>query len=213
MIVVSAALVVLAVLLLLLGLAAGLVFVYASIAASLLAVGALAVGVVQRHTGARAGGAAAPQAPGAEPPAAADRPEDDGRVPPAAPDPGEGPAPAEPTPVVHVVAGRPRYHLPECRYLQDRTVEQLPVGQARARGFTPCGICHPERAFSAAAAPAPDSRGTEPEAPAASIVVPSADGHLHRPSCSLVAGALATEARTREEAAGAGASPCPLCRP
>ncbi len=236
MIVVSAALVVVAVLLLVLGLAAGLAFVYASIVASLLAVGALAVGVVQRHTGARdgGGGAAAPWAPGAGPPPAAARPgaspavpetdppgareaggEDAGHVRPATPGPGDGLA--EPVPVVHVVAGRPRYHLPECRYLQGRDAEQLPAGQARARGFTPCGICHPERALGPAATagpvPVPDGWEAESARPAASVVVPSADGQLHRPTCSLVVGALATEARTRDEAVGDGSSPCPLCRP
>lgn len=52
---------------------------------------------------------------------------------------------------VHVVAGRPRYHLAHCRHVEDRAAEQLHVQDARDDGYTPCGICRPDDALIAAA--------------------------------------------------------------
>ena len=45
---------------------------------------------------------------------------------------------------VHVVGGRPHYHLAECRHLGDGGVP-VPLHDARADGFTPCGSCAPDR--------------------------------------------------------------------
>jgi hypothetical protein len=46
---------------------------------------------------------------------------------------------------VLVVDEHPRYHLAGCRWLGRRETIPLPVGEARADGFTPCGVCTPDR--------------------------------------------------------------------
>ncbi|WP_106276011.1 hypothetical protein [Geodermatophilus tzadiensis] len=46
---------------------------------------------------------------------------------------------------VLVVDEHPRYHLAGCRWLGGRETIPLPVGEARAEGFTPCGVCTPDR--------------------------------------------------------------------
>ena len=46
---------------------------------------------------------------------------------------------------VLVVDEHPRYHLGGCPYLTGRPTIPLPVDEARADGFTPCGICTPDR--------------------------------------------------------------------
>lgn len=46
---------------------------------------------------------------------------------------------------VLVVDEHPRYHLAGCVALVGRTVIPLPHDEARADGFTPCGICTPNR--------------------------------------------------------------------
>ncbi len=45
---------------------------------------------------------------------------------------------------VLVVPGRPRYHVPGCRYLQGKESADLDVLDAREEGFRPCGICRPD---------------------------------------------------------------------
>ncbi|MEH0983855.1 hypothetical protein [Micromonospora sp. CPCC 205556] len=45
---------------------------------------------------------------------------------------------------IRVVDGHPRYHLASCAYLVDRDHEPLPVSEAVALGFTPCGRCAPD---------------------------------------------------------------------
>jgi len=50
---------------------------------------------------------------------------------------------------VHVVDGRPRYHLPDCVHLRGRESERLPVGEAVESGFTPCARCEPDTALLA----------------------------------------------------------------
>lgn len=45
---------------------------------------------------------------------------------------------------VLVVDQRPRYHLPGCTHLTGRQAVPLPVSEARAAGFTPCALCHPD---------------------------------------------------------------------
>lgn len=46
---------------------------------------------------------------------------------------------------VLVVDEHPRYHLEGCRYLTGRTAIPLPLDEARTDGFTPCGVCTPDR--------------------------------------------------------------------
>ncbi|AEB46425.1 MULTISPECIES: hypothetical protein [Micromonospora] len=45
---------------------------------------------------------------------------------------------------VRVVDGRPRYHLDECAHLVGRDHEPLPVAEAVELGFTPCATCAPD---------------------------------------------------------------------
>lgn len=45
---------------------------------------------------------------------------------------------------VLVIDGRPRYHLPGCEHLLGRESEPLPVSEAVELGFTPCGRCEPD---------------------------------------------------------------------
>lgn len=53
---------------------------------------------------------------------------------------------------VYVVPGRPRYHVENCRFLAGRPdVETVPVEQARDDGYTSCGVCKPDAALAAAA--------------------------------------------------------------
>ncbi|WP_448623842.1 hypothetical protein [Geodermatophilus sp. URMC 64] len=46
---------------------------------------------------------------------------------------------------VFVVDEHPRYHLADCRRLAGQTAIPLPIDEARADGFTPCGVCSPDR--------------------------------------------------------------------
>lgn len=52
---------------------------------------------------------------------------------------------------VLVVPGRPRYHLSSCVHLLGRDRAVLPVKDAVALGFSPCGLCEPASALLAAA--------------------------------------------------------------
>jgi hypothetical protein len=46
---------------------------------------------------------------------------------------------------VLVVDEHPRYHLPRCPAVAGLPTIPIPLDQARADGFTPCGICTPDR--------------------------------------------------------------------
>jgi hypothetical protein len=46
---------------------------------------------------------------------------------------------------VLVIDERPRYHLAGCVHLVGRTPIPLPLDEAKADGFTPCGGCEPDR--------------------------------------------------------------------
>jgi hypothetical protein len=50
---------------------------------------------------------------------------------------------------VLVVPGRPRYHVEGCRYLSGRSPEEIDVLDAQDDGFTPCGVCKPDEALEA----------------------------------------------------------------
>ncbi|MCV2491731.1 hypothetical protein OF117_20495 [Geodermatophilus sp. YIM 151500] len=52
---------------------------------------------------------------------------------------------------VLVVDERPRYHLDGCPGLTGRAAVPLPLDEARADGFTPCGACAPDRHLAARA--------------------------------------------------------------
>jgi hypothetical protein len=51
---------------------------------------------------------------------------------------------------VVVVDEHPRYHLADCSWLRGRTTIPLPLDEARTDGFTPCGVCSPDRHLAAA---------------------------------------------------------------
>ncbi|MCW2499142.1 MAG: hypothetical protein JWN87_818 [Frankiales bacterium] len=156
MIVISGALVLVALVLLVIGLIdPNLGFVYASIAVSLASFGFLVVGILQRRkevlpetADVPAGAAAAPaegvtaiipstrttKAADAEPAAAA-----------------ADAAREAVTGQVLVVAGRPRYHVAGCRYLTGKQADTVDVADAREEGFTACGVCKPDLALAEAA--------------------------------------------------------------
>jgi hypothetical protein len=46
---------------------------------------------------------------------------------------------------VLVVDEHPRYHLAGCRWLAGRETIPIPLDEARTDGFTPCGMCEPDR--------------------------------------------------------------------
>ena len=184
MIVISGALVVVAIVLLIIGLISGtLGFIYASIAGSVVAFIFLIVGVMQRR------GEEVP-APAAGAPALASSGDVEGvtAIIPAGsrPLPSDGAAPrsrdtaaAAPAAVsgsVLVVEGRPRYHVAGCRYLTGKDADEVPVDKARSDGFTACGVCKPDEALatSAAAAPVPAPVGASDAADEASEPVAAA---------------------------------------
>lgn len=49
---------------------------------------------------------------------------------------------------VLVVDERPRYHVPGCAWLRDEVTIPLPLDEARADGFTPCGACRPDHTLA-----------------------------------------------------------------
>ncbi|GAA0413537.1 hypothetical protein Acor_10850 [Acrocarpospora corrugata] len=46
-----------------------------------------------------------------------------------------------PDSIVLVIPGRKRFHLPNCRQLADREIEELTLEEAREEGFSPCTAC------------------------------------------------------------------------
>ncbi|MBA0126766.1 hypothetical protein H0B56_14545 [Haloechinothrix sp. YIM 98757] len=44
---------------------------------------------------------------------------------------------------VHVIAGRKRFHQPDCSLLVDRRSDELTREEAVEEGFTPCSLCMP----------------------------------------------------------------------
>lgn len=164
MIVISGALVLVALVLLVLGLTmTDLQFVYGSIAVSLVSFVFLVIGILQRRgeqpaaataelsddaAGPVAVAAGAPET-AAVPAAAAAKTGSPGPVPVVEDELGEG-EPGGGT--VLVVPGRPRYHVEGCRYLTGKDAEQIDVLDARDDGFTPCGVCKPDSALEARAA-------------------------------------------------------------
>ncbi len=172
MIVISGALVLVALVLLVIGVVSPeLNYVYASIVVSLASGIFLLVGILQRRrTGAPA--ETAPAAKGSKPGGAADGdvapvtavlPAGSSRSPrrqepapgsvaiapaePEAPEADELPEDDDLAGYVLVVPGRPRYHVDGCRYVSGKDVEELDVRDARDEGFTACGVCRPDEAL------------------------------------------------------------------
>ncbi len=154
MIVISGALVLVALILLIVGVVGpDLTFVYASIGVSLVSLVFLVIGILQRRgdTGTETAAAA---------PEVAEQPADDvttvlpSQV-------GTSRRVTEREPIaesadeelttggtVLVVEGRPRYHVGGCRYLSGKQAEEVDVLDAREEGFTPCGVCKPDDALA-----------------------------------------------------------------
>lgn len=206
MIVVSGALVLVALILLIIGLLGeGLGMIWASIGTSVVAGVFLLLGALQRR------GAAPAAAPGAtgspdmleRVTAVSVRPREEAAeaAPAASDDAYAEPATAAGGGEVSVVPGRPRYHVASCRFLAGRPdVETTDVDQARSDGFTACGVCKPDLALANAAA------ATEPEAMPEPI---TADTTVDDISDTLAAPAPAKKApakRTRTAAAAGTAT-------
>jgi hypothetical protein len=171
-IVISGALVLVALILLVLGLTmTDLDFVYGSIGVSLVSFVFLVIGILQRRGEQPAPAGDAPQVSDASRRSAGVRRRRcaarAGRVPVTAPATRTARV-AAPAPVVVeeeyddeelepgggtvlVVPGRPRYHLEGCRYLTGKSAEEIDVLDAREDGFTPCGVCKPDAALEALA--------------------------------------------------------------
>jgi hypothetical protein len=49
---------------------------------------------------------------------------------------------------VLVIDEHPRYHLAGCTHVRGRTTIALPHDEARADGFTPCGVCEPDHSLA-----------------------------------------------------------------
>ena len=161
MIVISGALVLVALVLLIIGVVGpDLTFVYASIAVSLVSLVFLVVGILQRRGETAPAADAASTPPQVTPADASDVtavvPSQEARAsmrkvvqePPAAASAADEPATGG---TVLVVEGRPRYHVEGCRYLSGKSAEAVDVLDAREEGFSPCGVCKPDDALAAAA--------------------------------------------------------------
>ena len=176
MIVISGALVLVALILLLMGIVGPeLAFVYASIAVSLVSLAFLVIGIRQRRDEVLPGQETNP-APRAEPSSAtagaatvsspiavsptdgpaADRARLSGDRPDEVQAVAVVPGRTEPDEqvgleqggTVLVVAGRPRYHVEGCRYLTDKAAQAIDVLDALEEGFTPCGVCKPDTSLA-----------------------------------------------------------------
>jgi hypothetical protein len=144
-IVISGALVLVALVLLVIGLIGpSLGFVYASIGASLAAFAFLVVGILQRRKEEPVGIDGAPTS-AADIAAAI-------RTPETRPVSTEELTTSGVEGEVLVVEGRPRYHVGGCRYLTGKDATTVAVSQARADGYTACGVCKPDEALASAPA-------------------------------------------------------------
>jgi hypothetical protein len=165
-IVISGALVLVALVLLVLGLTMqDLNFVYGSIGVSLVSFVFLVIGILQRRgeqpqpatAGADVRDDSAPAAPSAEPAAPVPVPVPAARSASrraAVQDVEEVDDAPEATDeevggTVLVVPGRPRYHVEGCRYLTGKQADEVDVLAARGDGFTACGVCKPDAVLEA----------------------------------------------------------------
>jgi hypothetical protein len=161
LIVVSGALVLVALVFLIIGLfGEGLGFIWASIVTSIVAGVFLLLGALQRRGTPATTADSGPTSPQMleRVTAVSVRPRDESVE----------DAPAEDAPAsageVAVVPGRPRYHVPGCRFLAGRPdVETVAVEDARGEGYTACGVCKPDQSLAAAAPAAPAEEAEEAE--------------------------------------------------
>ncbi|MCU1595116.1 MAG: hypothetical protein JWO12_2508, partial [Frankiales bacterium] len=165
MIVISGALVLVALVLLVIGLVdPSLGFVYASIAVSLASFVFLVIGILQRrkevqpdaesthHSGGAVMAGVGAVARAGDKLLHRDHGDDAGSSVSTLPAVYKAPAAEGATGQVLVVAGRPRYHVEGCRYLAGKEAESVDVAVARADSYTACGVCKPDESLTAAPA-------------------------------------------------------------
>ena len=215
MIVVSAALVLVALVLLIIGLNASITLVFAAIGVSIVSAVLMLIGVFARPTQViRVAAAPADDVPvesrAEAPDAAPTKPDDEvADFPLEASDPDASPpASAE----VTVVSGRPRYHVGSCVSVTgEPEAETLPLAEARELGFTPCGLCRPDVALTAA----PEVVHGEPAARSGSaartVLAVEQTRTYHRAECELVDAGSAE--LTKVAAIRQGYLACSRCRP
>lgn len=243
MIVVSGALLLVAVVLLGLGLATtDLSFVYGSIGVSLVSFGFLVVGILQ-HRGeplaadgpplhddatpsptplqreaeaSRPTPAPVPVTPPATAQDAVDQDEDDDEYGDDDLEPGGGP--------VLVVLGDPRYHVEGCRVLTGQA-EEVDVLDAQEDGVLACVVCRPDEVLEELYGPlvVEDEDGNEvllttaaprPEADDGTrVVVVPHRGRFHAPSCRFAHDVAGATGLSRAQAVQSGLRPCGVCRP
>ena len=154
MIVISGALVAVALILLIVGLTVTtLNLIYASIAVSAVSLVCLLVGIFQRRGDLPAADTTVAdpvvaRAEGTSQSAAREAAVRKSRVAGA----GSSNAPGQPAAAgtVLVVEGRPRYHVAGCRYLTGKQADEVTVDAAQTGGFTACGVCKPPVAVTSA---------------------------------------------------------------
>ena len=172
MIVISGALVLVALVLLVLGLTMqDLNFVYGSIGVSLVSFVFLVIGILQRRGDQPQPAAAGPDVREDSAPAATAS-EDPAPTAPVAVPVARSSSRRVSAPVVEeevedapeldedeevggtvlVVPGRPRYHVEGCRYLTGKETDEVDVLDAREDGFTACGVCKPDAVLEALSA-------------------------------------------------------------
>jgi hypothetical protein len=106
--------------------------------------------------------------------------------------------------LVTVVSGRPRYHRAGCRYVSAHPqAERVTREEATGLGFTPCGACRPD---------APE-RTTPSAIPAEEVVVVAGRAKFHRATCRYARSTARVTTLTREEALEQGFGPCGVCKP
>jgi hypothetical protein len=156
LIVVSGALVLVALVFLIIGLfGEGLGFIWASIVTSIVAGVFLLLGALQRRGTPATAADSGPTSPEMleRVTAVSVRPREEAAE--------EAPADEEAASsgvLVAVVPGRPRYHVEGCRFLAGRPdVEMIDIEDARGRDFTACGVCKPDQNAVAAEAPAEET--------------------------------------------------------
>jgi hypothetical protein len=190
-IVISGALVLVALILLVIGVVGpDLTFVYASIVVSLVSLVFLVIGILQRRGEPAPAEAAATPAPVADDPAdgvtavlpgvatgatragssgpgTTDAATEAAGGPATAPAAGAGDRPGS---RVLVVEGRPRYHVAGCRYLTGKSAEEIDVEDARTEGFAACGVCKPDQVLAEQSAATGTADGAADEAAVEPVV-------------------------------------------
>ncbi len=222
MIVVSAALVLVALVLLIIGLDASITLVFAAIGVSIVSAVLMLIGIFARPApvvpAATARADDSPEKPADRTPA---KPADEvADFPLEASEASEADAAAAPASAeVTVVSGRPRYHVSTCVSVADEPeAEPLLLAEARELGFTPCGLCTPDAALTAETAPAagvredPTTADVRPRPAARTVLAVEATRTYHREGCDLADAGSASEL-TKVAAIRQGYLACSRCRP